>query len=67
MPTTHLLRDGKELFFMPPSGQLMAIDLNGDGTILQKGVPKSLFDDPSPRLQAWNYNKGNAQVKMISV
>jgi Tol biopolymer transport system component len=49
-------RDGKELFFMSLSGQLMAIDLNGDGTILQKGVPKSLFDAPGPRLQAWDYN-----------
>jgi hypothetical protein len=46
---------------MSLSGQLMAVDVNGDGAILQKGVPKSLFNAPGPRLQAWDYNYDVAQ------
>jgi hypothetical protein len=54
-------QDGKEIFFLSPSGQLMAVDVNGDGPVFQKGVPKALFNVPGPRTQGWFYNYDVAQ------
>jgi Tol biopolymer transport system component len=54
-------RDGKELFYISPSGQLMAVGVNGDGAVFQKGVPKVLFNLPGPRIQGWFYNYDVAQ------
>jgi hypothetical protein len=36
-------RDGKELFFLEPSGNLMAIAVNTSGNALQFGTPRPLF------------------------
>jgi hypothetical protein len=36
-------RDGKEIFFMDPSGTLMAADVTGDDASLQVGPAKRLF------------------------
>ena len=54
-------RDGKELFFLSPAGQLMAVEVNGGGATFQKGVPKVLFNVPGPRMQGWFYNYDVAQ------
>lgn len=35
--------DGKELFFISPDGQMMAVDVNQKGTSLQLGAPHALF------------------------
>lgn len=55
--------DGKELFFLSPSSQLMAVDVNGEGSTFQKGVPKPLFKLPGPRnISSWlGYNYDVAQ------
>ncbi len=36
-------RDGKELFYLTPNGQLMAADINWSGTTLEIAVVHSLF------------------------
>jgi hypothetical protein len=35
-------RDGKEIYFLSPSGQLMAVDVTA-GASLELGTPKALF------------------------
>jgi Tol biopolymer transport system component len=39
-------RDGKELFYLSPTGMAMAVDVNTSG-IFQAGIPKPLFRVPS--------------------
>jgi hypothetical protein len=39
----HWRRDGKELFYQAPDGRVIAVPIEGDGTSLQPGVPKTLF------------------------
>ncbi len=36
-------RDGKELFYLTPDNQLMAVPVNTDGASFQAGIPKPLF------------------------
>ncbi len=42
-------RDGKELFFVSDSGELMAIEVRAD-TAFHPGAPRRLFQLPSPRV-----------------
>ena len=39
-------RDGKELFYISPDKNLMAVELKGDGPTIEAGVPKTLFEMP---------------------
>ena len=36
-------RDGKELFFLDPADNLMAVDVNPSGATIQLGTPHALF------------------------
>lgn len=36
-------RDGKELFYLRPDGELMAADVKSSGEAFEAGVPKPLF------------------------
>ena len=37
-------RDGKELFYISSNRKLMAVDVKGNGSTFEAGVPKALFD-----------------------
>jgi Tol biopolymer transport system component len=37
-------RDGREIFYLSADRKLMAVDVKGDGTTFDRGVPKALFD-----------------------
>jgi len=39
----HWRRDGKELFYLRPDGELMAVDVSANGAAFQSGIPKPLF------------------------
>jgi Tol biopolymer transport system component len=39
-------RDGKELFYLSPDGQLMASQVNASGSAFQASIPKPLFKAP---------------------
>ncbi len=41
-------RDGKELYFEAPDGNLMVSEVNGSGAAFQAGIPKPLFKASSP-------------------
>jgi Tol biopolymer transport system component len=52
-------RDGKELFFLSPSAELNAVDVNTAGTTFLKSIPRPLFKVPGPRSPApffYNYD-----------
>jgi serine/threonine protein kinase len=53
--------DGKELFYLSPAGEFMAVDVNGGAATFQKSAPKSLFKVPGPRIEGWFYNYDVAQ------
>jgi eukaryotic-like serine/threonine-protein kinase len=37
-------RDGRELFYLSPDRKLMAVEVKGDGSTFEAGVPKALFE-----------------------
>ena len=41
---------GKELFYVSSDRKLMAVDVNGNGSIFESGVPRPLFDLRIPGL-----------------
>jgi eukaryotic-like serine/threonine-protein kinase len=41
-------RDGRELFYVSPDRKLMAVEVKGDGSTFEAGVPKSLFEPRIP-------------------
>jgi eukaryotic-like serine/threonine-protein kinase len=55
-------RDGGELFFLSPSAELNAVDVNTSGTTFVKSIPHALFKIPGPRSPApFYYNYDVAQ------
>jgi Tol biopolymer transport system component len=46
-------RDGKELFYLTPDNQLMAVPVNTDGASFQAGIPKPLFQAPLVPTSNW--------------
>jgi hypothetical protein len=45
-------RDGKELFYLRPDGELMAVEVSASQAAFQPGVPKALFK--ASFIQAWD-------------
>jgi WD40 repeat protein len=45
-------RDGKELFYLRPDGELMVADVGADGAVFQAGVPRPLFK--ATFVQGWD-------------
>jgi len=45
-------RDGKELFYLRPDGELMVADVGADGAVFQAGVPRPLFK--ATYVQGWD-------------
>jgi hypothetical protein len=39
-------RDGREIYYLGPGGQLMSVEANSDG-VLRLGVPRLLFHAPT--------------------
>lgn len=50
-------RDGRELFYMSPQGELMAVEIHpGDSATIESGVPRALFRTPlNPSVQVGEY------------
>jgi Tol biopolymer transport system component len=46
-------RDGKELFYLTPDNQLMAVPVNTDGASFQPGIPKPLFQATLVPITNW--------------
>jgi Tol biopolymer transport system component len=46
-------RDGKELFYLTPDNQLMAVPVNTDGASFQAGIPKPLFQATLVPITNW--------------
>jgi Tol biopolymer transport system component len=46
-------RDGKELFYLTPDNQLMAVPVNTDAASFQAGIPKPLFQAPLVPISNW--------------
>jgi eukaryotic-like serine/threonine-protein kinase len=46
-------RDGKELFYLTPDNQLMAVPVNTDAATFQAGIPKPLFQAPLVPISNW--------------
>ena len=40
----HWRRDGKELFYVSPDKELMAVEVNGSSGTFEAGIPKALFE-----------------------
>jgi Tol biopolymer transport system component len=45
--------DGKELFYLTPDSQLMAVPVNTDAATFQAGIPKPLFQAPLVPISNW--------------
>jgi serine/threonine-protein kinase len=46
-------RDGKELFYLTPDNQLMAVPINTDAASFQPGIPKPLFQTTLVPISTW--------------
>ena len=46
-------RDGKELFYLTPDNQLMAVPVNTDAASFQAGIPKPLFQATLVPIANW--------------
>ena len=46
----HWRGDGRELYYLAPNGDLMAIDVDSDGETFMSGTPHTLFATGAPRL-----------------
>jgi Tol biopolymer transport system component len=46
----HWRGDGRELYYLAPNGDLMAVDVEGDGETFMSGMPHTLFATGAPRL-----------------
>ncbi|SPE30976.1 Serine/threonine protein kinase [Candidatus Sulfopaludibacter sp. SbA6] len=51
----HWRRDGGEIFYIAPGGNLMAVQVKATGTSLESGAPVKLFG-PIPGIQGNNYD-----------
>ena len=46
-------RDGRELFYLAPDGNVMAVPVSASGAVFQSGTPVALFNGP-PNPQGWD-------------
>ena len=49
-------RDGKEMFFLDPADNLMAVDVNSSGNTVRMGTPHALFHSIGIQNQLGPYN-----------
>lgn len=57
-------RDGKQLFYLSPDGEAMAVDVNTTG-IFQAGVPKALFKVP-PGVIFWDISPDGKRFLIVA-
>lgn len=58
-------RDGKQLFYLSPDGEAMAVDVNTTG-IFQAGVPKALLFKVPPGVIFWDISPDGKRFLIVA-
>ena len=60
--------DGRELFFLDPQGGLMSVDVKGNGTNLEFGIPRLLFRsrvEANPEIELYDVTRDGQRFIMM--